>query len=49
MTLLLPPWRCWQCRKLLMRVIAGPGSVIEIECPRCGTVNTIDKREKPAA
>jgi phage FluMu protein Com len=50
-------WRCagvrsngQPCRQRLATAYVAPGSIVQIKCHKCGTVNTIDKRhEAPAA
>ncbi|OWL84625.1 hypothetical protein B7O88_16085 [Halopseudomonas aestusnigri] len=34
---MLKELRCGRCSRLLAKV--GQGSIIEIKCPRCGTLN----------
>jgi LSD1 subclass zinc finger protein len=41
-------WRCDSCRRLLANTLLAEGSVIEIKCPRCGTVNRLDVKPKAA-
>jgi phage FluMu protein Com len=51
----LRPWRCVgtrkngdPCRQLLARAFVPSGSIVQIQCHRCGTLNTIDKTRETA-
>ncbi|WP_183132521.1 Com family DNA-binding transcriptional regulator, partial [Pseudomonas savastanoi] len=35
----LKDYRCGQCKKLLLRM--GDYTVLQIKCPRCGTLNHV--------
>ena len=41
----LPFWHCGTCNTIIARMIVESGSVVEIKCKKCGTLNRVDRRE----
>lgn len=41
----IPYWHCGTCNTIIAAMIVGSGSVVEIKCKKCGTLNRVDRRE----
>lgn len=37
----LEPLRCSHCRRLLAKVALAPGTILEMRCKRCGTIQVL--------